>query len=288
MGSWNAGLYDSDAAADLKSTLALVCKVPGDGEQLFAILAQLHGPMLSGADDAWYWLVLADQFEKRGLACAQVQARALDIIGSGEDLDHAREAGADDKFLSKRAAVLDELATRLRSPRPLKPVKKAGKAPELVLETGEVYAFPTMAGRAWHPYRLPNAGPFEADGWGALVVLATGRAFGWLPWVALASLTGDPARKPTLADALRGRLIPHPQTAGAGRFVPKRAHAKGLGLELLGRIRLDAGKVAPELSTLPVSTAIEHDWTICYGALNPAIGKVQLGCELASLLEREA
>lgn len=58
MGSWNAGLYDSDAAADLKSTLALVCKVPGDGEQLFAILAQLHGPMLSGADDActgWSW-----------------------------------------------------------------------------------------------------------------------------------------------------------------------------------------------------------------------------------------
>ncbi|UUZ49166.1 hypothetical protein LP420_01570 [Massilia sp. B-10] len=44
-------------------------------------------------------------------------------------------------------------------------------------------------------------------------------------------------------------------------------------------------RVAPELSTLPVSTAIEHDWTICYGALNPTIGKVQLGCELASLLE---
>jgi hypothetical protein len=285
MGTWNAGLYDNDEAADLKNTLALVAKVPGDGDQLFRILGELHGAMADGGEDAWYWLALADQFEKRGLACETVQSQALAIIDGGFDLAHARDSGADEKFLKKRAAVLGELAARIRNPRPVKPVKQAGKAPEMVLETGEVHAFPTMGGKAWNPYRLPSAGPFEPDGWGALVVLDTGRAFDWLPWVGLAALTIDPSRKPTLEDALKARLIPHPQTHGAGRFIPKRAHAKGLGLELLGHIRLDAEKVKAQMSTLPVSNAFELDWTICYAALNPVIANVQLGCELTALVE---
>ena len=62
---------------------------------------------------------------------------------------------------------------------------------------------------------------FKPDGWGAMVVLATGRAFNWLPWVALASLTVKGHRKPTLEEALRARLIFHSQTMGAGRFIPK-------------------------------------------------------------------
>lgn len=284
MGTWNAGLYDSDEAADLKKALALVCKVPGDGDRLLEILTEVTGVRASGADDAWYWLVLADQFEKRGLACERVRLRALAIIDEGIDLAHAQGSGADANYLAKRGAVLDELAARLRAPRPLKPVKKAGNAPAMVLQTGEVYAFPTMEGRAWTPYRLPGAAPFAPDGWGALVVLDTGRAFGWLPWVALASLTVDAVRKPTLEDALKGRLIPHLQTDGAGRYVPKRAHAAGLGLELLGTVIFDPAKVAPQLSTWPVSTAIEFDWTICYAALKPDTGNVPVVCELASLI----
>ncbi|HEU4777814.1 MAG TPA: hypothetical protein VFS95_13400 [Telluria sp.] len=284
MGIWNAGLYDDDNAADLKTTLALVCKVPGDGDRLLNIVSEATGAKSDDGEDAWYWLVLADQFEKRGLASERVRARALALIEGGADLAHARANGADDTYLNKRAAVLAELGARIRAPRPLKPVKKAGKPPELVLQTGQVYAFPTMDGRAWTPYRPANAAPFAPDGWGALVVLDTGRAFGWLPWVALASLTVDPGRKPTLEQAVQGRLIPHLQTQGAGRYVPKRAHAAGLGLELLGEVRLDPRKVAPHLSTLPVAAAIALDWTICYGALRPETRNVPVECELASLL----
>jgi hypothetical protein len=38
MGTWSASLYDDDAASDLKNTIALVCKVPGDGERLLSTL----------------------------------------------------------------------------------------------------------------------------------------------------------------------------------------------------------------------------------------------------------
>jgi hypothetical protein len=82
---------------------------------------------------------------------------------------------------------------------------------------------------------------------GALAVLATARAFDWLPWVALASLTVNPDRRPTLKEALRGHLIFHSQTHGAGRFIPKPGHAREMGLELLGRMALDGQLVEPHL-----------------------------------------
>lgn len=274
MGSWGAALYADDAAGDLKNAIALVTKVPADSDRLLAILKQFHGDEAidpADGDGAMFWLVVADQFERKGIACREAADTALHIIESGTDLAACAERGADDKFLQARRKVLLELESRLRAPRPTKPPRKAGKPPALVLETGQVFAFPTMDGRAWHPYRLPSAGEFVGDGWGALVVLATGRAFDWLPWVALAGLTVATDRKPAFDEALDGRLIPHPQTFGAARFVPKAAHAKGLGLELLGNVELDADKVLPHLSKWRVESAIQYDWTIAYGALTSRV-----------------
>jgi hypothetical protein len=148
-----------------------------------------------------------------------------------------------------------------------------------------MYSFPTMHGRAWHPYRLESDGPYEPDGWGALVVLATGRAFDWLPWVALASLTVKHDSMPTFEEAIRGRLILHLQTEGAGRFIPKRAHAHGLGLKLIGHVNLDPVRVAPILSNWSVMQAIKFDWTIAYAAISPDAKGVPIGVELKSLIQ---
>ncbi|HEX7645265.1 MAG TPA: hypothetical protein VF472_23945 [Burkholderiaceae bacterium] len=270
----------------MKNTLALLCKVPADGAQLLSHLKHLHGDCApSDGDAAYFWLVAADQFEKRGIACAEASGNALKIIEGGLDLANQKGRGADDKFLAKRAKVLAELAGRLKSPRPLRERATTGKKPDMVVQTGEVYAFPTMDGRGRRPYMLPTDSPFQADGWSAMVVLDTGRMFDWLPWCALASLAVDSSAKPTLDEAISGRMIFHLQTRGAGRFIPKRKHAKELGLELLGRIELDPELVRPHLSKLPVSFAIECDWPISYAAYSRTYNGLPMGGELATLIK---
>jgi hypothetical protein len=288
MGTWGALLYDDDEASDLRNTLKLMCKIPVPGDRLLELLIETHGDCdPNDPDDALFWLVTADQFERRGIECHKAASTALSIIDGGSDLASARERGADEKFLKKRRAVLEELASRLKSPRKFRPRVPPRNPPPLVLSVGEVYAFRTMGLATWHPYWIPHVyGPFEPDGWGAMVVLATGRAFNWLPWVALASLTVEGQRKPTLEEALQARLIYVSDTMGAGRFIPKPSHARGMKLELLGRVELDERSVEPHLSTWRVARAIAYDWTIAYGALSPQNEDLIIGCELSSLLKK--
>lgn len=66
--------------------------------------------------------------------------------------------------------------------------------------------------------------------------------------------------------------------------MPKAAHASGLGLERLGRVRLDPARVEPLLSGWSVLRAMELDWSLAYGAIAPGAPGVPVGVELATLL----
>jgi hypothetical protein len=290
MGTWGALLYDDDDASDLRDTLSLLSKVPLPGDRLLEILKEIYSEYdPKDQVGGLFWLVTADQFERRGIECREAASTALSIIESGSDLESARERGADEKFLNKRRVMLEDLAKRLNSPRPFRPRVPPLNAPPLLVATGEIYAFRTMRGLTWHPYWMPKLyGPFKPDGWGAMVVLATGRAFDWLPWVALASLTITGNQKPTLEEALRARLILHSQTMGAGRFIPKPSHARGMNLELLGQVVLDERLVKPHLSKWSVARAIKYDWTIAYGAISPKNKDSPRACELSSLVKKSA
>jgi hypothetical protein len=286
MGTWGGGLYDDDSAADLKAAVSVLSKLPGaDGGRLLELLLEDRSP---GPDEegGLFWLVVADQFEKKGIAEPESRRKALAVIDDGSHLADAQGRGADAGFLKERRKALDELAVRLKSPRPERAPIKPGKPPVQPFAVGEVYTFPTMKRCANRPNRIERFdGPWAADGFGALVVLAAGRAWEWFPWVALASLTGPADRPMTLEEALAGRLLHQDQPAGANLYCPKPAHTKLMGLARLGKVELDPSKVAKQVSRRPVAQFIQFDWTVCYaGYAGDRVGMFEPGPTLASLL----
>lgn len=290
MGAWGAGLYQDDSASDLKSTISLVSKVPAEGDRLLEILRAVQGNAgVDEEDECTFWLVIADQFERRGITCPEAFATALSIIEDGRDLRRLEESGLDQRGLLKRTAILQELAGRLRAPRPARPRPRAGKPPAFFVDVGEIYAFPTMRGaavNAW--FETWEQARFQPDGWGALIVLQKGRAYDWLPWVSVASLTVGYEHCPSLEDALGARLLKHLQTDGAAKCVPKRSHIKRMKMQLLGRVQLDATKAAREVSTWSTESALECGWSLSSAAFSNNIRGLPIGPFVADILEETA
>ena len=67
MGAWGGALYRSDFALDLKATIKGVLRAPLDEDAILAEIRASVGDGLDGVDALDYWLVLADQFERRGI-----------------------------------------------------------------------------------------------------------------------------------------------------------------------------------------------------------------------------
>ena len=89
MGAWAAGLYSSDMAADMRATVKSVLRLPLDEDRIVDILRDSEPQAANDADNedhTTFWLVLADQFEKRGIAHAATREKAINIIDRGDDL----------------------------------------------------------------------------------------------------------------------------------------------------------------------------------------------------------
>lgn len=263
MGSWGSGLYQDDAAADVRDTISTLAKLPVSGDRLLEILLKNwhEGVELDDDGGPTFWLAAADQFERRGIACPRAFERALTAIDTGADLRDQESRGAHARDLKQRAKMLSVLAQRLRSPRPVRPRPTAKKPPPFVVEVGELYSFPTMNGEGFNPwFRDWEQARFKPDGWGALLVVARGRVFDWMPWCAISSLSVPALRKPTLDDALRARL--YSATQGATLCVPRRSHLRKMDMQLLGRVELDAKKAASVISDEHTpETAVTCGWS---------------------------
>jgi hypothetical protein len=88
MGVWGAGLYSSDMAADLRASVKSVLRLPLDEDGIVDILCDGERQAandLNNEDHTTFWLVLADQFEKRGVAHAPTREKAIAIIARGDD-----------------------------------------------------------------------------------------------------------------------------------------------------------------------------------------------------------
>jgi hypothetical protein len=189
MGAWGTGLYSSDFAADLRAIVAVVSRLPLDEEGLVEAICHAEK---SGAenptdeDHTSFWLVVADQFEKRGIFSVRVRDTALAIIDGGKDAAMMQKLGMKPADLRKRAANLGALRARIvAQPTASKPRQTMERPEPYAFDAGGVYAYPTRGGDTINPYMGPkrfDRAKWRPDGFGLMLVIGRGRAFDYLAW----------------------------------------------------------------------------------------------------------
>jgi hypothetical protein len=200
MGAWGGGLYDSDFALDLKATINGVLRAPLSDDEVLAEIRASHGQRV-GADALDYWLVLADQLERRGMRRSEVFERAIAIVEAGEDVAILEELEAEPETIAERRKATAKLVERLRVPRPAKPRRPLKEPQPLLLERGEALTWPTDRGGSINPYvredLLWKLGGFTQDGWGFGIVTAAGHHYDVLAWYAVQVLKWRRAERPS-------------------------------------------------------------------------------------------
>src|SRR5258705_6197153 len=262
MGVWATGLYAGDFALDLRSPIGAVAKLPFDGDRLLDILCESERAAADRSDDpdhSTFWLVVADQFARRGIENKRAREIALEIIDTNRDLAILEKLGMSAQDLRKRKKVLDEVRERIIVPTVrAKPREVMRNAQLLLMQTGDVLVYPTFGGRCRNPYfvdqdkdRMGTASrPWQIDSWAAMVIVDSGRAFDFLAWYRPLTLAMAMAEKPSIV-SLKGDLIwklGRPGTCSAPHF-------KRMGIEKIGSIAIDRTKLRACFGELPPGTS---------------------------------
>jgi len=203
MGAWGAGLYSNDDAADFVELVRAVLKLPHPINELVELLRT--EAEIEVGDETTFWLVLADQLEKKGLHHSKVSNEAIAILESDVDISEMRNAGADESDLKARRKSNAKLLARLTAPRKERPRKTLTKPQPAAVKTGDYICFPTQKGAARNPYFPSGKENFVQDGWGLIQIHDVGWEFGYLNWVRLFPLQWRYQHCPTLKDASRAR-----------------------------------------------------------------------------------
>ena len=270
MGVFGTGLYSGDLALDLRSAVGAVLRLPFDPDKLVNVLCGTQPSAANNPSDeehTTFWLVIADQFAKRGVACDRVRSKAVAIINSGADIATLEKLGMKPGDLRRRQSMLDELRARIVAvPTTSKPRTVLRKPQPLLMGVGDVLVYPTCDGKNVNPY-FPSKeknvhytrngpGPWIQNGWGAIVILDCGRAFDFLSWYRPATLAETRAEKPTL-DSLRGAMLWNLKSPGTCST----SHFRKLELEKIGALPIDrekANDVFPKRFGTGVSAAVQE------------------------------
>ncbi len=266
MGTWGSGLYSGDFAMDLRATIGAVVRLPFDPDQLVEILCQKEPTAAKDPNDedhTTFWLIVADQFAKRGIICDRVQKKAFEIIDAGDDVAMLKQLGMRESDLLKRRKLLHDVRTRIAASTDRGKPRTVLKKPQpLLMDIGDVIAYPTRGGHCINPY-LPSSRTADdqlwmSDGWAAAVIIDRGRAFEFLSWYRPLRVAEATTEKPTL-DWLRGEVLwvlGLPGTCSAMHFARMK-------LEKIGHFALDPLKIrmlVPEKwfsPTISVAVAVE-------------------------------
>jgi len=244
MGVWGSGLYSGDFAADLRGAIRAVARLPFEGDKLVDILSGIEPTAANNPDDeehTTFWLVLADQFVKRGIACKRVRDKALGIIDDGTDLAILATLGMKPALLSKRQEVLTELRDRIEAAPLNGKLRHVLKKPQpFLMGIGDVLVYPTSRGKCINSYfpakeRIPD---WKQDGWGTAIIVDVGRAFDFLAWYRTVTPFAALTAKPDLArlHSVMPWILKRPGTCSA-------VHFKRMELEKIGVLPVDGVKL---------------------------------------------
>ncbi len=216
-----------------------------DGHEIVRLVCDLETVSLMPDDEdyATFWLVVADQLQRPGIA-SEAQARAIAIIDNNSNLEMLEKLGMSAADLKKRQRNLERLRESISSPPPDKQRKTLKKPQPLLMEREHVYAYPVDSrGNCVNPYFTDATLPeFTQKGWGAFVVVNTGHALGYLAWYELARTR---KRKPSLNKAV---AVIDPARRGIGTLT--RLHASRMRLELLGSADVAGGPEPSNADTI--------------------------------------
>lgn len=244
MGAWGGGLYDSDFARDLKGTIDGVLRAPLSDDEVLAEIWALHGEGAVEADALDYWLVLADQLERRGIRRQEVFERAVAIVETGEDVSMLKALEAEPKTIAKRRKETAKLVERLRDPRPARRRRPLTAPQPLLFEPGEAIAWPTDRGDSINPYvaeeSLGKLGGFTQDGWGFGIITDAGHHYRVLAYYAVQVLKWRRSERPSPA------LAPHCPRSAHHYGTINELHVKRARVERIGRVPDDALGPPPE------------------------------------------
>ena len=273
MGSWGTGLYSGDFAMDLRSAVAAVARLPFEGDRLLELLCRTEASAASNPDDSdhtTFWLVVADQFARRGIECREARDKALAIIVADADLAVHARLGMTPPDLDRRRRMLKHVEARITAPPQAGGARPVLKKPQaLVMEVGDVFAYPTCGGRCRNAYTAstdrdrqgPAGTPWKSDGWAALVIVDRGRAFDFLSWYWPLTIAAAMDHKPTFEELL-GDVLWRLASPGTCSTV----HFKRLELQKIATVALDRAKVQHAFRDMkPAVFAAVHDISICNG-----------------------
>jgi hypothetical protein len=245
MGTWGVSLYAGDFAADLRAAVSAVARLPFGGDRLTEILSEVE-PEASrnpaDEDHTTFWLVVADQFARRGITSAVAAAKAIAAIDDGSDVQSLAARGMPSSGLARRRVLLRELRARIEAA-PEKPRRGVLKNPQpFLMQIGDVFTYPTSNGRCINSYfasktKIPG---WTENGWGAAVVVDQGRAFEFLAWYRVLALKVSQQHRPTidgLNDSSTEWLLRRPGTCS-------RVHFARLELDRIGRVQIDRARLS--------------------------------------------
>lgn len=119
MGVWSAAIYGSDTACDIKDNFFVRYNRGEDAQSIKKEILERFGD--EGTCDIIF--ALADCMWQIGALEDDLLNKVVCIVSSGEDIEHAKELGADERFLNQREKIMEEFIKKI-SVRKTKPKKR--------------------------------------------------------------------------------------------------------------------------------------------------------------------